>query len=54
MFFNGFTLFLMMLAAFGGFLWGMRYENRYQRDRYERLLNAESIEKSMQEDGWYL
>lgn len=54
MFFNGFTLLLMGAAAFGGFFYGVYYENSYQREQYKRLTAYDTIEKSMQEDGWYL
>jgi hypothetical protein len=54
MFFNGFTLLLVLIAAFVGFLGGVRYEHNYMRRRFQNLEIGETIEQQMRRDGWNL
>jgi hypothetical protein len=54
MFFNGFTLLLMTIAFIGGFAWGLRVENQYQRTQLRKWINGETIEEQMKRDGWAL
>jgi hypothetical protein len=52
MFFNGFTLLLMILSAIIGFGFGIRVEEAHNRNRAEEWLNGETIEEQMKRDGW--
>lgn len=52
MYFNGFTLLLVLVAAFVGFLAGVRYENKYLVDRLRNADPGETIEEQMKRDGW--
>jgi hypothetical protein len=52
MFFNGFTLLLVFISLFVGFLAGVRYENNFMRERFNDWTNGESIEEQMKRDGW--
>ena len=52
MYFNGFTLMLVILSLIGGFAAGVRYENQYQKSRFHKWANGESIEQQMARDGW--
>jgi len=54
MYFNGFTLLLMILSAIGGLWAGIRIENAHQFRRRDNWLNGESIESQMHKDGWTL
>jgi uncharacterized protein YneF (UPF0154 family) len=54
MFFNGFTLLLMILSLVAGIAFGMNIERTYQRSQRENWLNGESIEEQMERDGWVL
>lgn len=52
MYFNGFTLLIMLVSLFIGFLVGVRYENTYQQEKMNNWINGESIEDQMSNDGW--
>jgi UPF0716 family protein affecting phage T7 exclusion len=52
MFFNGFTLLLMILSAVGGFILGVKIEEAHQFRRHDDWLNGETIESQMRKDGW--
>ena len=54
MFFNGFTLLLVLIALLVGFVFGIRVEEAHQRNRAEEWLDGETIEEQMQRDGWKL
>ena len=54
MFFNGFTLLLMILSALGGLILGVKIEEAHQFRRRDEWLNGESIEEQMERDGWNL
>ena len=54
MFFNGFTLLLMIIAGFVGFLGGIKYENNYMRSRFNKWTNGLTIEEQMERDGWHV
>lgn len=54
MFFNGFTLLLMMLSGVFGLWIGVRIESTHQFRRHDDWLNGESIESQMKRDGWTL
>ena len=54
MFFNGFTLLLMIVAAVAGFAFGIKVEQAYQRSRRSEWLNGETVEDHMRRDGWTL
>jgi hypothetical protein len=52
MFFNGFTLFLMILSGLGGVMLGVRIEINHQRRLSDQWLNGATIEDQMKRDGW--
>jgi hypothetical protein len=52
MFFNGFTLLLMILSALGGLLLGVRIQETHEYRRRDEWLNGETIEEQMKRDGW--
>jgi hypothetical protein len=52
MYFNGFTLMLVILSLVGGFAAGVRYENQYQKSRRLSVELGETIEQQMARDGW--
>jgi hypothetical protein len=54
MYFNGFTLLLMILSGLGGVMLGVRIEMAHQRNRSENWMNGETIEDQMTRDGWTL
>jgi hypothetical protein len=54
MFFNGFTLLLMIVSAIAGFVFGVRVEEAHQRSRRSEWLNGETVEDHMKRDGWHL
>jgi uncharacterized protein YneF (UPF0154 family) len=54
MFFNGFTLLLVIIALIVGFLGGVRWENNFMRQRFNDWTNGESIEEQMKRDGWHV
>lgn len=54
MYFNGFTLLLVLVSLFIGFLAGVRYENNYMRQRFNKWTNGQTIEQQMAKDGWKL
>lgn len=54
MFFNGFTLLLMILSALGGLLLGVRIQEAHEFRRRDEWLNGETIEDQMKRDGWTL
>jgi hypothetical protein len=54
MYFNGFTLLLMILSMVGGIMLGVRVEMAHQRNRAENWINGETIEDQMNRDGWTL
>ena len=54
MFFNGFTLLLMMLSAIFGLWVGVKIEEGHQFRLRDEWLNGETIENQMNRDGWTL
>ena len=54
MFFNGFTLLLMMLSAIFGLYCGVKIESGHQFRMRDEWLNGETIENQMNRDGWTL
>jgi hypothetical protein len=52
MYFNGFTLLLMILSMVGGIMLGVKIEIAHQRNRADQWLNGETIEDQMARDGW--
>ena len=52
MYFNGFTLLLVLISLFVGFLAGIRYENTYIMKRLRDAAPGETIEEQMKRDGW--
>jgi hypothetical protein len=59
MYFNGFTLFLMILSMVGGIVLGVKIEEAHQeRQRdindLDRQLLGRTIEDQMKRDGWSL
>jgi hypothetical protein len=54
MYFNGFTLFLMILSGLGGVMLGVHIEINHQRNRADLWLNGETVEDQMKRDGWTL
>jgi len=54
MFFNGFTLLLMILSAIGGLILGVKIEQAHQFRRHDDWLNGDTIEEQMKRDGWQL
>jgi hypothetical protein len=54
MFFNGFTLLLVIISLIAGFAFGIRVEEAHQRNRSDDWLNGETIEDQMKRDGWTL
>lgn len=54
MFFNGFTLLLMIISGVGGLWLGIRVESAHQFRLRDDWLNGETIETQMKRDGWSL
>jgi len=54
MLFNGFTLLILFLGFFAGFVFGVRVEEAHQFRRHDDWLNGETIEEQMKQDGWTL
>jgi hypothetical protein len=54
MFFNGFTLLLMLISLGAGVLLGIRAESAHQFRLRDEWLNGETIENQMAKDGWRL
>jgi len=54
MFFNGFTLLLMILSADGGLILGVRIQEAHEFRRRDEWLNGATIEDQMKQDGWIL
>jgi hypothetical protein len=54
MFFNGFTLLLMMISLGAGVWLGIRIESAYQYKLRNNWLDGETIESQMAKDGWRL
>ena len=52
MFFNGFTLLLVIISGIAGFAFGIRVEEAHNRNRANDWLNGETIEEHMKRDGW--
>ena len=52
MFFNGFTLLLMIISALGGLLLGVRIQEAHEYRRRHEWLNGDTIEEQMKRDGW--
>ena len=52
MFFNGFTLLLIVIALIIGFVFGIRVEEAHNRNRASEWLEGETIEEQMKRDGW--
>lgn len=54
MFFNGFTLLILFLGFFLGFVFGVRTEETITRSRVSDWLDGETVEDHMKRDGWKL
>ena len=54
MFFNGFTLLLMIVSAIGGLVLGVKIEEAHQFRQRDEWLNGATIEDQMKRDGWQL
>jgi hypothetical protein len=54
MFFNGFTLILIIIFFSIGMWAGIRAEQAHQANLRDNWLNGESIEDQMKRDGWTL
>jgi hypothetical protein len=54
MFFNGFTLLLVIISLITGFAFGIRVEEAHNRNRANDWLKGESVEDHMKRDGWTL
>jgi UPF0716 family protein affecting phage T7 exclusion len=54
MYFNGFTLLLVILSAIGGFVFGVRVQMAHQQERVSRWMDGETVEDQMRRDGWTL
>lgn len=54
MFFNGFTLLLMIISAIGGLLLGVKIQETHEFRRRDDWLNGDTIEDQMKRDGWHL
>ena len=54
MFFNGFTLMLVIISFAIGMWTGIRAEQAHQRNMRERWINGETIEEQMAREGWSL
>jgi hypothetical protein len=52
MYFNGFTLLMMILSMVGGIMLGVRIEINHQRNLSDKWLEGETIEQQMKRDGW--
>lgn len=52
MYFNGFTLLLMILSFVGGIVLGVKIEIAHQANRASKWLDGETIEDQMKRDGW--
>jgi hypothetical protein len=52
MYFNGFTLLLMIVSMVGGIMLGVKIEIAHQANRANQWLNGETIEEQMKRDGW--
>jgi hypothetical protein len=54
MFFNGFTLLLVVLSLIAGFIFGIRVEEAHWRKRTANWIDGDTIEEQMKRDGWKL
>jgi UPF0716 family protein affecting phage T7 exclusion len=54
MFFNGFTLLLIIISAVAGFAFGIRVQEAHEFRRRDEWLNGATIEDQMKQDGWVL
>ena len=54
MFFNGFTLLLIIVSAIGGLVLGVKIEEAHQFKQRDEWLNGATIEDQMKRDGWQL
>jgi hypothetical protein len=54
MFFNGFTLLILFMGFFLGFVFGVRVQEAHQMNRASEWLDGESVEDQMKRDGWTL
>lgn len=54
MYFNGFTLLLMIISLVGGIMLGVRVEMYHQLNQRDDWLNGDTIEEQMKRDGWHL
>jgi len=54
MFFNGFTLLLIIVSTVCGIVIGVQIEMAYQRSNGEECLCGVTIEEQMNRDGWKL
>ena len=54
MYFNGFTLLLMIVSLIGGVMLGVRIQMAHQEERRHRWIDGETIESQMNRDGWTL
>jgi hypothetical protein len=54
MFFNGFTLLILFVGFFLGFVFGVRVQEAHQINRANDWLEGETVEEHMKRDGWKL
>jgi len=54
MYFNGFTLLLMLVSLIGGIMLGVKIEMYHQLNKRDQWLNGETVEDQMRRDGWSL
>jgi len=54
MYFNGFTLLLMILSVIIGIIAGIKIEQSSQFYKRDNWLNGETVEDRMKRDGWQL
>lgn len=54
MYFNGFTLLLMIISLVGGIMLGVRIQMAHQEERLNKWINGDTIEAQMKRDGWNL
>jgi uncharacterized membrane protein len=54
MFFNGFTLLLIIISLIAGFAFGVRVQEAQTRSRASEWIQGETVEDHMKRDGWSL
>ena len=54
MFFNGFTLLLIIVSGIAGFAFGVRVQQAHTQGRASEWIDGETVEDHMKRDGWTL